>query len=172
MADQPEALRLNIAGEQSYENGSQVILGGQEMISGGLPPYSVAWMKNSEVISTDAQIIVVPSGNETYTLTVTDSRQCIQSKDIALVNQSVTDLEDVHKDGIAVYPNPAQNYIRFELPSGMNIFTAALYNLSGELIWKNKVENSFMLPLNCPPGYYLLKLTSEKVEIIRKLIVL
>ena len=73
-----------------------------------------------------------------------------------------------------IYPNPAEEFIYFELPYNKNAYIFNLYSISGKEILSqqllSKEENKINIS-QLARGYYIIKLTINQRQIIKKLII-
>jgi uncharacterized protein with WD repeat len=60
---------------------------------------------------------------------------------------------------LQVFPNPASDFIRFELPSYTGDFpaTISIFNLQGKLVSSIKVKDENIPVFNLLPGMYVLR---------------
>ena len=169
MAEQAVQLQINLEEQQYFGDALQFTLGDETLISGGTSPYGYEWMHNSSLISTEASIVVTPLQNDVYTLIVTDSLECTAEKDILLKIAAGTN--DLIKNDVTIYPNPARDYIHIIVPGDPLRFTGVLFNSLGMSVWRGEVSNNSIIPLHYPPGYYLLQLKNEQMILEKKIII-
>ena len=74
----------------------------------------------------------------------------------------VTDVDFAHKQTINVYPNPTQGLLQFSLPEGSSAYTATLFSLTGQRLYRVELlgaQYSLNLStLNIAHGLYFLTL--------------
>jgi hypothetical protein len=77
--------------------------------------------------------------------------------------------EDIYRDSIKVYPNPASGTLTINCDLALT--KIEIYNNSGEKVWEDEYRNT--IDLHClPPGVYLLKLMNDQdVLKIEKIII-
>jgi|GEM_PF-541788 len=85
-------------------------------------------------------------------------------------NEVITGIEDELASALKVYPNPAQNEVRIELPSYPA--TLRLYNTRQQVLVYTTVAGPVTLPLSAyTQGLYYLVLQHRNVTLTRKLII-
>tara|TARA_R110001592_G_scaffold68626_2_gene210368 strand:+ start:63397 stop:64800 length:1404 start_codon:yes stop_codon:yes gene_type:complete len=75
---------------------------------------------------------------------------------------------------VDVYPQPAGNELKIDLPNALGIMELAVYNLQGQLIYQKSLFSGTQLQLNCTAwksGLYILRLTSDEKSIEKKLLI-
>ena len=166
----PDSLHLEVSTTPANgSNGTATAL-----IRGGVGPYSYSWSSNpvqNGSIATDLKTGM-------YTLTVTDAHNCSIQKSVFIDN--ATRIEDIFTGLIEarIYPNPFEHSLLIELvfdqPQPLQI---KLYDLTGKLIFEDKVESQFNWKRTIPTeklgsGMYVLSLQGQNkvanVPIIRK----
>lgn len=114
---------------------------------------------------TPAQMTVY-NGN-LYVSTGSSTKKVIKLADPSL---GVGDIKKPANDGIAVYPNPATNYLNIEA-NNVTIETIELYDLTGRVVKSFKPsdvkDNKIILP-NVTSGNYILKVNNTSKKIIIK----
>lgn len=76
--------------------------------------------------------------------------------------------DELFKDGIYVYPNPAKNRINIKIPNE-RLFQVNIYNLLGKKILSTKKKNVDISYFK--NGIYIIKITTQKNELITKKII-
>ncbi|MBN2595266.1 MAG: T9SS type A sorting domain-containing protein [Marinifilaceae bacterium] len=76
---------------------------------------------------------------------------------------------------IAIYPNPVEDIVNIQIPENLitnNNYSIEIYNLTGKLLIKKKVENNTnSIDLsNSPSGTYIVKLITDQEIITKKII--
>ena len=70
-----------------------------------------------------------------------------------------------------IYPNPASNLLNIDNKNGLD-FTVYLNDLTGKTVYSNQSNSDLKINVsNLPAGMYLLKITSEKNTLVKKVIV-
>ena len=72
-------------------------------------------------------------------------------------------------DDLTIYPNPSEEYFRIENSNNLNIESIRLYNISGKLL-KEFTESERYVISDLNSGFYFLRITSDKSEVIKKLV--
>lgn len=106
---------------------------------------------------------------EEVTFTLTD--ECgneIQTTATFTVEDTLGDVE-FNQEELVLIPNPASDYI---IVRGLqSIGHVSVYNLTGQKVLESEISNNKALPVNLFSGLYIVKITSEKSSITKKLIV-
>ena len=83
----------------------------------------------------------------------------------------ITEIQETNNSIIEVYPNPAQNKIKVKNTENIKIESSSIVDLKGQKLLEFK-KNKTELDLSViSTGIYLLKVTHEKGEIIRKIMI-
>ena len=70
-----------------------------------------------------------------------------------------------------VYPNPSNNHSINIVLKNSSQAKIAIYNISGQLIYRNKMTSKKQKINNLPTGFYMLKITTDKQHFVKKVIV-
>jgi hypothetical protein len=76
--------------------------------------------------------------------------------------QTSSEIEEVSKNAIQVYPNPASDWIH--ISSSVDWRSYSIYSSSGQLLVENKIENSKIYTGHLPVGSYFLNLHTKNGE--------
>jgi hypothetical protein len=79
-------------------------------------------------------------------------------------------------ENLKIYPNPAKRgeKIYIELPSGITVAKAELYDINGKLVLNVNIYESLSdvkLPSNIVEGQYVLRITGKNIHAVQKIIV-
>ena len=120
--------------------------------SGGTAPYSYAWSN----AATTATISNLAMGD--YSVTITDAQGCTATRSFTV--EGVTALEEQSAAQIAIYPNPAQNVLRVDVPFGSRTKGGVFYNSLGVKVFEVRLtEGENQVDVRAlKPGSYLLRL--------------
>lgn len=72
-------------------------------------------------------------------------------------------------NGLAIYPNPTNDYFKVEKSSNVNIESIRIYNISGKLV-KEFTESERYNVSNLNSGFYFLRIKTDKSQTIKKLV--
>lgn len=113
----------------------------------------------------------------TYTVEVIDNMGCTLIDAITVTVDSCTGINDPEANLINIYPNPANDFVNIEIPSGIleGNSTIAIADAQGRIVLKEIVsaENGYNYQLNVQSldkGLYQLIITSEKKQFAYRLI--
>jgi len=124
---------------------------------------------NSGAVSADnfshsvGEIYVIP----------TDPDQA-NSGTMGIVYQSVLQvlgIAELEKDNVKIYPNPTTDFIYVKLSSKSKIEDAEIYDLSGKLVFKTKLESDKLDLRSLPQGIYMIVFKNsdlKPIKIIKK----
>lgn len=120
---------------------------------------------NSGAVSTDnfthsvGEIYVIP----------TDPEQS-NSGTMGLLYQTVLQVlgvSELQKDNVKIYPNPASDFIYIKLNSKSKIEDIEVYDLSGKLVVKTKLNSEKIDLKNLPPGTYMIVFKNSDIKPIK-----
>jgi hypothetical protein len=82
-----------------------------------------------------------------------------------------TEIEEVNKSGVEIYPNPADNRITIKNPANAQIESFSIIDLTGNKIKEFNGDNSVLDLSGISNGTYLLIVTLESGQKVEKLII-
>ncbi|GAL86519.1 hypothetical protein MYP_3749 [Sporocytophaga myxococcoides] len=149
-------------------------------MSGGTSPYTYSWSP-SQGLNQDntANPAASPIGSTIYTMTVTDSKGCSNSKSVTVtVNGVPVGIFNGYASSINLYPNPTSSrlFITSDLipgkelklevfnPQGISVYENLLYSSNGTL------DATIDLPEDIK-GLVMIKLSSNDLLVVRKIMV-
>ncbi|MEN8928047.1 MAG: T9SS type A sorting domain-containing protein [Flavobacteriales bacterium] len=118
-------------------------------------------------------------GTTNYVLTVTQaSTGCTATDDVNITYNNCVGLNEVDADlNVNLYPNPATNFVTIEIfdKYNSNDLTLEILNSLGQIVESRKVttanEKVIMDVNNFSKGLYLVRLSSDKLYITKKLLI-
>ena len=130
----------------------------------GVPPYTFDWDNDGVGDNDDPEdLTLIPGG--TYSYIVIDAIGCIISGTV-IVNTQLSINENNQK--IELYPNPAIDVLNISTEGS---FTYELINLSGKkIIIGQAVENTALNVDELVPGTYFIRIKTDNLDNVRKLI--
>ena len=142
-------------------------------IAGGMSPYSFEWKRDSTIISNLEDVMNLPPGN--YSVSVTDVNGCTEEANYIIDN--VVGISDINSQkSVQVFPNPTTGFLnlRFELNQKSDLQIELSDNIGRILLVENHPKtsiNSLTLDLSSfVSGIYLLKIFDEKNVLSKKII--
>jgi hypothetical protein len=128
-----------------------------------------AWYLNNNPINNAMANTYIATQGGSYTVMITDSNGCTATS-TAVIISGIDNLSE--EDVVSVYPNPLDlGFWNLEVGSNTIGGTAEIFDAEGRLVFqskithpKSKVEGSFS------KGVYLLRISSAKSSVVRKLI--
>lgn len=167
--DQPEALEVSFSDPEYSDSDTEVVLGEDLQITGGLNPYFLEWRTGSELVSTDSTFTAGLDENADYTLTVTDARGCYVTRTVTIT--AVTSVHHPLARLIRIYPIPASSYLQVDLPAELHLNRLTLISYTGKVTWQKQVTGNHRIPLDYPPGVYYLKIKNDFLETTYQIII-
>ena len=159
----PDPIHLDISTTPSEgSNGAATVIA-----SGGVEPYSFNWSTNP--VQNGSEATHLSPGM--YILTVTDANNC--SKQDSVFIDNATAIEDFFPGmrEAHIFPNPFENSLIVELEfDHPQPFLIELYDLTGKLIFEEKLVEQFSWKEEIPTGHlargmYLLKLQGREASV-------
>ena len=142
-------------------------------IAGGMSPYSFEWKRDSTIISNLEDIMNLPPGN--YSVTVTDANGCTEEANYVVDN--VVGISDINSQkSVQIFPNPTTGLLnlRFELNQKSDLQIELSDNMGRLLLVENHPKtsiNSLTLELSSfVSGIYFLKIFDGKDVLSKKII--
>lgn len=91
-----------------------------------------------------------------------------------ITQPTITRPEAVVTDKTAIYPNPAKEHFYLQLPKQHTYTSLSIFNQSGQQVYGTKVKAGtaavrYNLPVQLPPGLYLVQLTGSKTSLTLRL---
>ncbi len=167
--------------KQTINKGESVSIGGEPSASGGSGNYTYSWspakwLDNPAAANPNA----TPDSSVTYTLSVNDGKGCIKFSQVSVTVNLPTATQAWEKElGFSLYPNP--NIGSFVITTNKQLahetVRIEVYSQLGRLVHSQVVEikNAKMhIPVeitDTAKGIYLFRLSSERLSLIRKVIV-
>jgi DNA-binding beta-propeller fold protein YncE len=126
------------------------------------------WYLNGVAITGATNQIYVIKAPGSYTIAVTDSNGCSETSNPFVYTNIIESLSD----RVDIYPNPltAGNW---HLYVSNNLIGAELqvFDDTGNLVYQSKIQNSHSeINFNCSAGVYMLRISSLKSNIVKRLI--
>lgn len=108
--------------------------------------------------ATNAKLNLTSNGSYAVVVSVnncSDTSECINVTTVGLQNISI--------EGIRIYPNPATDALRIDLPNGSSAFNLTLYSLLGQTVLQTQLDKSGPIDVSAvPSGMYLYNINNEK----------
>jgi len=176
----PSVLTVNAGTNKSISNGQQAVLGGTPSVNGGTSPYTYSWSPSLGLNQDNtANPAASPVASIVYTMTVTDSKGCINSKSVTVTVDGIpVGIFNGYASSVNLYPNPTSStlFISSDLisdkelklevfnPQGISVYEDILYSSNGIL------DASINLPEEIK-GLVMIKLSSNDLLVVRKIMV-
>lgn len=90
-----------------------------------------------------------------------------------VIDTTATSVFKLEKNGFVVYPNPASNFISIQLPNLSEYSEIQIQNILGKTVLKQTIINTNTAEINIeniPAGQYFVKIISDNIEGVYKLI--
>lgn len=172
---QDSILVVDAGEDTAFSNPADVnvfVLGGSPSAIGGSFPYRFEWSPSSALDNdsiANPQIINQTTGQQTYTLTVFDDRNCTAVDSVIITLLFISSLTSYDGAKLNIYPNPAHSSITVELPH--NTGTLKFYDGSGRVVQSINVTD-FKQQINVrtlASGMYTLEYQQSNNRLIQKI---
>jgi hypothetical protein len=182
--DQPTVLTVSITSQTNVSchggsNGSAIAT-----VSGGTQPYTYSWTVNGGTNDTATNLSA-----GTYTVTVNDSNGCGSVTDTVTISQPATirhnskvlpgagtgdDNQMDASSSVEVYPNPIKDITSIAVYEKVD-GELSIFDASGRQVYSDKItsDGNTVKQINIgnlPQGVYILKITSDGKEIVKRII--
>ena len=126
------------------------------------------WYLNGQIISgatSPTYIALVPGS---YQVLITDSNGCQASSSALLVSG----IENLASDNIRIYPNPLSGSDwQLDVSSALIGSKLEIFDAGGRLVYNAEVKNlKSQFSLNLASGIYFLRLYSQQINVLKKLV--
>jgi len=130
----------------------------------------------TDSVNPDSFVSVSSYGNYVFTWTEQYQGQesCSNSTNVNIeFNQDVTQIINVQKLQLSIFPNPNKGTFIVKLDNSYNSVICNVFNVVGDIVFDKVIENNeeFEIILDVVPGVYFLKLIGQKDTIIEKVVV-
>ncbi len=132
-------------------------------ISGGVAPYVYSWSGPDGFSSSDEDLVDLPSG--TYTVTVTDRYCGIATLEIVVGTVNDVSLNETAIFDLSVYPNPTNGLVFL---SSTQLLDVIVYNIVGETVINAKNVTQIDLT-GQSAGVYMIQVSSDKGVLTQKI---
>ncbi|MBP7496278.1 MAG: T9SS type A sorting domain-containing protein [Bacteroidales bacterium] len=177
---QPIELKADAGPDKIINIGENVQIGGISTATGGTPDYSYQWEPSNVLNNSNIpNPIASPQKSTKFIVTVYDKKNCSSSDTINVEVTIHTGLDDVTslKNNLFVIKEYNNGNLNLIFKNNLNSpFTVSFYNLTGKLIYSEKIDNTknnevfFNIPgLTC--GLYLIRLHSNSINTTTKLFI-
>lgn len=145
-------------------------------VEGGEPDYLYLWSPGTGLDNPYiTNPVASPDTTTTYTFTVIDNNNCIVSKEITIIIDPCTGIEDTANSfSCELFPNPntGKFYLEYDYPFSDRVIVRIL-NIYGQLIWKRIYNPGSMYRIEIdigdqPEGIYILQLSNNKEILTRR----
>jgi hypothetical protein len=176
--NQPDPLQVNVGDDQELTEGESVILGIDNMVSGGTGDVVYTWDPSTYLSDPTApRPSSKPEQDITYILSVKDANNCVVSDTVNLRVAKITGLEDGIEINAMIYPNPSKGSFVIEINSiSRPIKSIHIYDLNGLTIFQSKEVQPQNDKINIelkqvPSGTYMMILKGDDLTTTRKIII-
>ncbi|MBN1182449.1 MAG: T9SS type A sorting domain-containing protein [Bacteroidales bacterium] len=178
--NQPEELFANAGPDTIVTPGISLQLGGTSVAKGGTTPYSYSWQPADKLDNAyiDHPTITADTSMSFY-LTVTDSRGCIASDEMAITLFTQSDFgKNLSIRSIGIKPNPASDKIFLEFEGVIRSLHVEVYlmSLSGSMLLNQVVllepgEYQQVISISgIPDGVYILRILGGDMDVSKSFI--
>jgi len=180
---QPPTLVANAGPDVSTCFYDSIQIGSANLATGGQPPYTYSWFPTYGLSDpTIPNPMALPDDTTTYTITVTDSNNCITwSQMTVMINACAGINKLANKFDVVVYPNPNSSSIFNISISGKRLYTdysIIVYSVYGQEIFNQKITaddvnwNGLIdVGSNVSKGIYFLEIENRHIKNYQKIII-
>lgn len=137
-----------------------------------MPDYRETWIEgigsNKGIVNSGSAFVV---GGWSWLLCMSEGEELIYMNPNYNSCYLVTDIREKNNALIQVYPNPAKNKLKIENIENFRIESISIINLTGQKIKQFEPKKTHLDISGITSGIYFLKITFEKGEIIKKIII-
>jgi len=171
-AQSENALSVATLYSEALPTGVSIVLGvvGYE-INGGTAPYQYEWLKNNEVIATGEIAVIVPEKGMDYKLRVKDRNNCTIENAIN-VSSSAKVAKNYLSDHVKINLSPVSRQLSIDfkgfVPENMSV---SIFDLQAKLHAKQALSESTSIPIELPPGVYMVVVGNGQMYHVQKILV-
>ena len=136
---------------------------------GGEPDWNYVWSNGATSPTLNFSAGELPIGNNEFSVQATNAFTCSSSASVTVVVSACTGLPEQTEQITGLWPQPASNWVRIELPNSANR-TYIISDLTGKTYQQGILSSDGLLVLELPAGFYLIQfpgLPAEKLMIQR-----
>ncbi len=139
----------------------------------GIPPFNFEFSNGFEELGTQSSISNLAPGF--YSVTVTDSNGCFDTRDISIGVVSTSNLADI--TNLNIYPNPVSDMLNVEITlEKAQDLDVRIYNVMGQEMWSSNIQadQRHDMPISVDKlnqGIYFLQLYSEAGQVTERFVV-
>ncbi len=125
------------------------------------------WYLNGSAINNATSNIYIVTQGGSYTVQVTDSNGCTATSNPLIISG----INNLTEDVVSVFPNPSQN--NWQLSVGNNLMGGSIeiFDADGRIVFRSVINSSpSQITLDGSHGVYLLRISSSKSNVIKKLV--
>jgi transglutaminase/protease-like cytokinesis protein 3 len=137
---------------------------------------NASWSSNnSSFASVDSSGLVtgIAAGSATITVTTVDGSYTATCNVTVNVSTNINPISASIKEGLKVFPNPSNGFIKIMIPSEYSTCEVNIYNFMGAVIYNNILMNSEMNTINLSDqvsGVYFIKVNAGNSKFYKKFI--
>lgn len=130
----------------------------------------IQWYLNDEPITGANDNVFMANEEGSYTVSISSNDGCTVFSEARVL--SITSLDDSLDSDLLIYPNPTSGNVNIRFGTRIESANVEVYDIHGKLVYfQNGVRNDESLRVSSlPKGYYLLRISSGRNIINRKLI--
>jgi hypothetical protein len=171
---QDPLLTADAGNDQTASPGDTVTLGATTVAAGGSGTYTYEWTPTAGVDDSSLAnpSYVVGTSDVTFTVEVTDSKNCVAA-DNANVRVSTISVNETEKARFFVYPNPVSTELHIQGLENASKLNAILADVNGKILLDQRLNDgeSKLDVSSLSPGVYTLTVSSEADEYQTKIVI-
>jgi len=171
---QDPLLTADAGTDQTASPGDTVTLGATAVAAGGSGTYTYEWTPTAGVDDSSLAnpSYVVGTSDVTFTVEVTDSKNCVAA-DNANVRVSTISVNETEKAKFFVYPNPVSSQLYIQGLENTEGLQAILTDINGKILVDERLNDgeSKLDVSSLSPGVYTLRVVSASDEFQTKIVI-
>lgn len=171
---QDPLLTADAGSDQTASPGDTVTLGATAVAAGGSGTYTYEWTPTAGVDDSSLAnpSYVVGTSDVTFTVEVTDSKNCV-ADDNANVRVSTISVNETEEAKFFVYPNPVSSQLYIQGLENTEGLQAILTDINGKILVYERLNDgeSKLDVSSLSPGVYTLRVVSASDEFQTKIVI-
>ncbi|MBN2776011.1 MAG: T9SS type A sorting domain-containing protein [Bacteroidales bacterium] len=164
--NQPQVLSANAGENTSITHGESIVLGSSPTAEFGYGDYVYTWYPTTWLDDANSpNPTATPEDTITYTLTVSDLKNCIAEDQITIFVLSSDINPERFDEKVKIYPNPNNGKFVVSVETAKGVIDISVYDVIGNLVYQEDGNNTthFYRSIdisNQPAGQYIIRLTT------------
>ncbi len=167
-----EPLSVAVLYEEPVKAGTIVVMAAFGYnVSGGTSPYIFQWLKDEQLIATGDIAVITPVAGSSYSLKITDRKNCSVTQSININAQNKIRQEIISEE-IIVAPTLVTDHITIGFTdNSTSMARLRIFDVSGKLRWETAFQGNALIPLKLASGNYFVVVEKNQLYTLKKIIV-